>query len=41
MICLYFSQYVNENAEQLRALFVEHDGQKKLTVVQEGLIEPE
>ncbi|CAF3679537.1 unnamed protein product [Rotaria sp. Silwood1] len=41
MICIYFSQYVNENAEQLRSLFVGQDDRKKLTVVQIGLVEPE
>jgi hypothetical protein len=41
MICIYFSKYVNENAEQLRSLFVDHDGQKKLTVVQINQIKPE
>ncbi len=41
MICSYFSQYVNVNAEQLRALFVDHNGRKKLTVVQSGIAEPE
>jgi hypothetical protein len=41
MICIYFAEYVNENAEQLRSLFVDHDGQKKLTVVHIGQIEPE
>ncbi len=41
MICIYFSQYVNENAEQLRTLFVDHDGRKKLTIVQIGMVEPE
>jgi len=41
MICTYFSKYVNENAEQLRSLFVDHEGQKKLTVVQINQIKPE
>ncbi len=41
MICMYFSKYVNDNAEKLRSLFVDHDGQKKLTVVQIGQVEPE
>jgi hypothetical protein len=35
MICMYFSKYVNDNAEKLRSLFVDHEDQKKLTVVQE------
>jgi hypothetical protein len=38
---MYFSKYVNDNAEKLRSLFVDHDGQKKLTVVQIGQVEPE
>jgi hypothetical protein len=44
MICIYFSKYVNENAEKLRSLFVDHDGQEKLTVIQvmpPNQIEPE
>jgi hypothetical protein len=41
MICIYFSKFVNENAEQLRSLFVDHEGKKKLTVVQLNRIEPE
>jgi hypothetical protein len=41
MICIYFSQYINDNAEQLRALFVDHDDRKQLTIMQIGLIEPE
>ncbi len=41
MICIYFSQYVNENTEQLRTIFVDHDGRKRLTVVQTGMIEHE
>ncbi len=41
MICTYFSEYVNKNAEQLRSLFVDHDGRMKLTVVQIGQAEPE
>ena len=39
MICIYFSQYVNENAEKLRTLFVEHSEQKKLTIKQIGMAE--
>jgi hypothetical protein len=31
-IMLYFSKYVNDNAEQLRHAFVSHEGKKKLTV---------
>ena len=41
MICIYFCQYVNENAEQLRHLFVEHEERKQLTAVQAGLLDPE
>jgi hypothetical protein len=41
MICIYFSQYINENAEQLRTLFVDHNGRKRLTIEQIGLVEPE
>jgi hypothetical protein len=41
MVCIYFSQYINENAQQLRTLFVDHDGRKKLTIVQVGRVEPE
>jgi len=41
MICTYFSKYVNENAEQLRSLFVDHEDQKKLTFVQINQIESE
>ncbi len=32
MICLYFSQYVDTNAEKLRSKFVTHQGQEKLVV---------
>jgi hypothetical protein len=41
MICIYFSQYVNENAEQLRALFVDHSDRKTLIIEQIGMVEPE
>ncbi|CAF2861284.1 unnamed protein product [Rotaria sp. Silwood2] len=41
MVCIYFSNYVNQNAEQLRTLFVDHEGSKLLTIVQVGLIEPD
>ncbi|CAF1327890.1 unnamed protein product [Rotaria sordida] len=41
MICIYFSNYVNQNTEQLRTLFVDHEGSKLLTIVQVGLIEPD
>ena len=40
-ICIYFSKYVNENAELLRSLFVDHEGKKKLTVVQLNQLTPE
>jgi len=32
-IMLFFSKYVNKNAEKLRNAFVTHEGQKKLVVV--------
>jgi hypothetical protein len=32
VILLYFSKYVEENSEQLRAAFVNHEGKKKLKV---------
>merc|ERR1719230_1371183 len=32
LVCLHFSKYVNDNAEQLRDKFVTHEGQKNLTV---------
>jgi hypothetical protein len=35
-IMLYFSKYVNNNAEQLRHAFVSHEGKKKLTVITEN-----
>ena len=42
MVCIYFSQYVNDHAEQLRKLFVDHeDGRKTLTIVQTARLEPE
>ncbi|CAF1136976.1 unnamed protein product [Rotaria magnacalcarata] len=41
MVCIYFSNYVNANAEQLRRLFVDHEGSQLLTIVQVGLIEPD
>jgi hypothetical protein len=41
MICTYSSEYINGNAEQLRSLFVDHEGQKKLIVEQVGQSEPE
>ncbi|CAF0782252.1 unnamed protein product [Rotaria sp. Silwood1] len=41
MVCIYFSTYVNQNVEQLRTLFVDHEDRKLLTIVQVGLIEPE
>ncbi|CAF1423534.1 unnamed protein product, partial [Didymodactylos carnosus] len=34
MISIYFSKYVNDNAEQLRHLFVDHKGKKKLVVTE-------
>ena len=38
-IMLYFSKYVNDNAEQLQSAFVSHQGKKKLTVVTENEVE--
>lgn len=32
IICLQFTKYVNANSEQMRELFVAHEGKKKLTV---------
>ncbi|CAF3084375.1 unnamed protein product [Rotaria socialis] len=37
MIRIYFCVYVNENAEKLRPLFVDHNGQKKLIIEQVGM----
>jgi len=34
VICLNFTKYVNDNAEKLRSKFVDHEGQKRLTVVE-------
>jgi len=31
-VCLRFAQYVNGNADKMRGLFVDHEGQKKLSV---------
>jgi hypothetical protein len=41
MVCIYFSKYVNDNAEQLRKVFVDHEGKKLLTIVQVDVVEPE
>ncbi|UJR11755.1 hypothetical protein I4U23_015936 [Adineta vaga] len=32
MITIYYAKYVDDNAEQLRSLFVDHEGKKKLEV---------
>ncbi len=32
MITIYYAKYVDDNAEQLRKLFVDHEGKKKLEV---------
>jgi hypothetical protein len=32
MITIYYSKYVDDNAEELRSLFVDHEGKKKLVV---------
>ncbi|CAF0881447.1 unnamed protein product [Didymodactylos carnosus] len=34
MISIYFSKYVNDNADQLRHLFVDHKEKKKLVVTE-------
>ncbi|CAF1294235.1 unnamed protein product [Rotaria sordida] len=34
VITIYFAKYVNENAEKLRHLFVDHEGKVKLTIRQ-------
>jgi len=34
VVCLNFTKYVNNNSEELRSLFVNHEGKKKLTVVE-------
>ncbi len=31
-IMLYFSKYVNDNAEKLRSAFVNHEGKKELVI---------
>ena len=36
MISLYFSKYVDKNAEKLRNRFVRHDGKKELVVVEDA-----
>ncbi|CAF3084543.1 unnamed protein product [Rotaria sp. Silwood2] len=41
MIRIYFCQYINDNAEKLRALFVDHTDKKILTIVQVGMAEIE
>ncbi|CAF1316392.1 unnamed protein product [Rotaria sordida] len=40
MITIYYSRYVDDNAEQMRHLFVDHEGQKEL-VVEIMRMEPE
>src|SRR5579871_1238609 len=32
MITIYYAKYVDDNAEQLRSLFVDHEGKKQLVV---------
>ncbi len=39
MVCFIFSKYVNDNAEQMRKLFVSHEGKKMLTVTTENELE--
>ncbi len=41
MIYIYFYKYVNDNAEQLRKVFVGHEDKKLLTIVQVGVVETE
>ncbi|CAF3762381.1 unnamed protein product [Rotaria sp. Silwood1] len=41
LVCISFSTYVNDNSEQLRHLFVDHEGQKILTVLDFERSEPE
>jgi hypothetical protein len=31
-IMFFFSKYVNDNAEELRSKFVDHEGEKKLVI---------
>lgn len=33
VIMLWFTKYVDDNAEELRTAFVSHQGKKKLTVI--------
>ncbi|CAF1005944.1 unnamed protein product [Adineta steineri] len=33
MITIYYAKYVDENAEQLRSLFVDHEGKKTLEII--------
>ena len=33
MISLYLSKYIDANAERLRKQFVNHEGQKELTII--------
>ncbi|CAF4917570.1 unnamed protein product [Rotaria sp. Silwood1] len=41
LVCISFSTYVNDNSEQLRHLFVDHEGQKILTVLDFERSEPD
>lgn len=34
MISLYLSKYIDANAERLRKQFVNHEGQKELTIIE-------
>ncbi|CAF1091781.1 unnamed protein product [Rotaria sordida] len=40
MITIYYAKYVNDNAEKLRHIFVNHEGKITLTI-QQGQPEPE
>lgn len=39
IICMHFSKYINNNAEQMRNKFVPHQGKKKLVVVTKNELE--
>jgi len=41
MVCTAFAKYVNDNAEKLRHLFVDHQDKKTLTVEDVGISTPE
>lgn len=39
VIMLWFTKYVDDNAEELRTAFVSHQGKKKLTVITRSMDE--